>query len=71
MSMLSKYRFNIQIISAESKPIHNINFQCFYSPTGCEMKAHERDIWTPAPTILKPPAPRDRVSMDDVTDFPE
>ena len=42
-----------------------------YSPTGCELKAHERDVATPAPTILKPPAPRDRVSMDDVTDFPE
>ena len=38
---------------------------------GCELKAHERDIVQPAPTILKPPAPRDRVSMDDVTDFPE
>ena len=35
------------------------------------MKAHERDILQPAPQILKPPAPRDKVSMDDVTDFPE
>ena len=26
---------------------------------------------TPEPQILKPPAPRDRVSMEDVTDFPE
>ena len=26
---------------------------------------------TPEPVILKPAPPRDRVSMDDVTDFPE
>ena len=39
--------------------------------TGSEMKAHERDIFTPEPMVLKPAAPRDRVSMDDVTDFPE
>ena len=25
----------------------------------------------PEPVVLKPPAPRERVSMDDVTDFPE
>ena len=41
------------------------------TPTGCEGKAHERDVLTPAPIKLKPPAPRERVSMDDVTDFPE
>ena len=41
------------------------------SPTGPEGKAHERDVMTPAPMVLKPPAPRERVSMDDVTDFPE
>ena len=35
------------------------------------MKAFERDIMTPEPVNLKPPAPRERVSMDDVTDFPE
>jgi len=35
------------------------------------MHAHERDVWTPAPVLLKPPAPREKVSMDDVTDFPE
>jgi hypothetical protein len=40
-------------------------------PTLCETKAHERDILTPAPVVLKPPAPRERVTMDDVTDFPE
>jgi CDGSH-type Zn-finger protein len=40
-------------------------------PTGCELKAHERDVYTPTPQVLKPPAPRERVSMDDVTDFPE
>ena len=40
-------------------------------PTGCELKAHERDILTPTPLILKPPAPRERVSMEDVTDFPQ
>ena len=39
--------------------------------TGCEMKAHERDIMTPEPMVLRPPAPRERISMDDVTDFPE
>ncbi len=48
-----------------------IKYFLYYSPTGCELKAHERDIATPTPTLLKPPAPRDRVSMDDVTDFPE
>ena len=54
--------------------VHIINILrkfVFYSPTGCELKAHERDIWTPEPINLKPPAPRDKVSMDDVTDFPE
>ena len=35
------------------------------------MKAHERDVMTPTPVNLKPPAPREKVSMDDVTDFPE
>jgi hypothetical protein len=40
-------------------------------PTGPEMKAHERDVMTPAPILMKPPAPRDTVSMEDVTDFPE
>lgn len=46
-------------------------FLLFNSPTGCEMKAHERDVLTPAPIVMKPPAPREKVSMDDVTDFPE
>ena len=46
-------------------------FLCLYSPTGNELKAHERDVLTPEPIVMRPPAPRDRVSMDDVTDFPE
>ena len=42
------------------------------SPTGCEGKAYERDIFALkseviAPTTLR----RDSVSMDDVTNFPE
>ena len=35
------------------------------------MEAHKRDILTPAPKIVKPPPQRERVSMDDVSDFPE
>ena len=58
MSMLSKLNFPFIFIF-------------LFSPTGCELKAHERDILQPAPQILKPPAPREKVSMDDVTDFPE
>ena len=27
-------------------------------PTGCELKAHERDVMQPAPQVLKPNAPR-------------
>ena len=40
-------------------------------PTGCEMKAHERDIMTPDPVILSPPTQSKTISMDDTTDFPE
>lgn len=40
-------------------------------PTGCELKAHERDVLTPEPVILSPPPPRKTVTKDDVTDFPE
>ena len=41
------------------------------SPIGCEMQAHERDIMTPAPVILKPTElKRASESMDDVTNFP-
>ena len=47
------------------------DFNVNYRPTLSEGKAYERDIYTPAPELLKPPAPRDRVSMEDVTDFPE
>ena len=36
------------------------------------MEAHERDIMTPAPVILKPPElKRASESMDDVTNFPK
>ena len=38
---------------------------------GCEMRAHERDILMPDPVILSPPPPRQSISMDDTTDFPE
>jgi len=41
-------------------------------PTGCEMHAHERDIFTPAPEILKPTElKRAHETMDDVTNFPK
>ena len=26
--------------------------------TGCELHAHERDVYTPAPEIMTPPPPR-------------
>ena len=41
------------------------------SPTRQEGKAHERDILTPTPVNLKPAPPRETISMNDVTDFPE
>ena len=42
-----------------------------YSPVLDEMEAHKRDVMTPAPVILKPSEKkRDRVTMDDVSDFP-
>ena len=40
-------------------------------PTGCEMKAHERDVLMPEPTILSPPPPRETITMEDITDFPQ
>jgi len=52
--------------------IHN------YRPVGPEGHAHERDIMTPEPVLLKVihlyhfqgPAPRSDITMDDITDFP-
>lgn len=40
-------------------------------PTGCELKAHDRDTLMPKPQILKPPSARSQIAMDDITDFPE
>ena len=41
------------------------------SPTGVELKAHERDVYTPTPVTLKPPTQkRTSIGPDDVTDFP-
>jgi len=35
-----------------------------------EGRAHLTDPYTPAPVIIKPPAPRENESPDDITDFP-
>lgn len=35
-----------------------------------EGRAHLTDPYTPAPVIIKPPAPRENQSPDDITDFP-
>ena len=43
-----------------------------FSPVLCEMEAHKRDVMTPEPVILKPSEKkRDKVTMDDTTDFPK
>lgn len=40
-------------------------------PTGCEMHAHERDVMTPSPEILRPTVmQRETETMDDVSNFP-
>ena len=41
------------------------------SPVLEEGEAHKRDVYTPEPVLLKPPAPRETTSLEDITDFPQ
>ena len=66
------YLFPNEDFQPKTADLEKIKNYVDVDPTGCEGKAHERDIFALKPERITPSQQqRDTVSMDDISNFPQ